>query len=204
MIPLAKWLQDDDPQQSDFMPMLAMAPSLPDGAAGAEQHQAELDDAYQRGLSEGAAERDARHAEALAEREARAAAREAEIEAEWSAKFSADLAAQISEAFTAMQNGIEQALESVLGAFLEVEVRRKLSTSILQTIEDETSGSGRIPLEISAPEHLHEQIRAQCEARGLTLSLTHSSEIKVVFRDGLLRFDDMSKQWSEMIRDTLS
>ena len=204
MIPLAKWLQDDDPQQPDFMPSLAMAPVLPDETAGPEQHQAELEDAYQRGLADGAAERDARHAEALAELEARAAGREAEIEAEWSAKFSADLAANISESLSAMRSGIEQALESVLGAFLEDEVRRKLSTSILQTIEDETSGSGRIPLEISAPEHLHEQIRAQCEMRGLTLSLTHSSEIKVVFRDGLLRFDDMSKQWSDMIRDTRS
>lgn len=198
MIPLAKWLQDDTPPVPDFMSGLATMPA--EDPAAAERHQAEIEEAYQRGRADGAAERDAIHAEESAAQEAASSAREAALIAEWSAKFSDQLAAAIETSLANLRRDIETALEKVLSSVLEDGVRRQLSSSLLQVVENETSGTGRLPLEISAPEDLHDHIRSACESRGLTLSLTHSPEIKVVFRDGLLRFDDMSKHWLEMIK----
>ncbi len=202
MIPLAKWLQEDDPPALEVI----SGPSFASDAdpAASERHQAEIEEAYQRGFSDGAAERDVVHAETLAAQEAASSVREAAIVAEWSVRFSGQIVEGIETSFLAMRRDIETALEKALSVFLEDEVRRKLSTSLLQVIENETSGAGRLPLEVSAPEELHDHIRSQCESRGLTLSLTHSSEIKVIFRDGLLRFDDMSKHWSEMIKGAAS
>lgn len=204
MIPLAKWLRDENaPPETAFLsgfPELSAA----EESGAAERHQLELEEAYQRGRADGAAERDAIHAAALVDHEARAAARDFEITREWSEKFSGQLAGAIADSAAAMRREIEAALESVLSAFLEDDLGRKIAVSLVQIIDGEIAAGGRLPLEISAPEPLHEQIRAQCELRGLSLSLTDSPGIKVVFRDGLLRYDDMSKQWTDAIRGMAS
>lgn len=204
MIPLAKWLRDDDvPSSIGVMASLSEIEATSNQDQSALQ-QAAIQEAYERGRAEAAGEADAAHAQAMANFAAQAAAREADIAAEWSAKFSEQLADGIQSSFRQMRSSLETALETVLANLLGTEVRLRIATSLMQVIDDEISAAKRLPVEIGAPEYLHDQIRGQCETRGFAVSITDSPQIKVTFQDGLLRYEDMSKQWDDMVRGITS
>jgi hypothetical protein len=200
MIPLAQWLEAEEASRAGPASALSVVQSEPQFEPGPSR-EAEVEEAYERGRTEASAESEAHLASVLAEHDACSAVREAELIAQWSSRFATEVANELATALTMMRQEIESALQRVLEPFLVSESARKLISILLRTIDDELAGTGQLPIEIAAPQHLHDPLRSQCEQRGWSMPLTESPEIRVAFRGGLLRFDEMSAQWSAAVKD---
>jgi hypothetical protein len=203
VIPLFQWLAEGGvgqvSQRSPFEND-GSEPELPSANDGRSSSQALIDSAYERGVREGSA---ASRIEFHTENERNAAdhaAREAALTEIWSERCSERISREIAAAFCELRQAVDQSLHRVLAPFVVEKIEVKARKTLLELVDVELSKSDADPIEIRAPEAMHEQLRERIKVLGLNVVLMEADSVEVISRSRTAVFEGMSDRWIKLLR----
>jgi hypothetical protein len=165
MIPLSKWLAGAP--REEIVASAPRAAALNDfirsGLEDSDSLQAARDVAFEEGRVAGLASAEADIAAARLEERGAWKEREEKLVLDWQDRCAENICENIRSALVGLRAAVEQALCSALEPFLEREVQRKASAHLLQLVADEIANTRNPPIEIRAPESVHESIAGTLE-----------------------------------------